>query len=96
MKTTGFFFLLFFVTFLVTPVIVNAFKGDGDTVTVVILEEENLKNSNLNPKLDFQFYYDLDRIVPLVELQDQSPIYNYNRSDYTIFLDPVSPPPQIS
>jgi hypothetical protein len=80
----------------VTPVIVNAFKGDGDAITVIILEEENLKNSNLNPKIDFKFYYDLDRIVPLVELQDQSPIYTYNRSDYIIFLDPVSPPPQMS
>ena len=95
MKTTVFLLILFF-TFLVTPVIVNAFKGDGDTITVIILEEENLKNSNLNPKIDFKFYYDLDRIVPLVELQDQSPIYTYNRSDYIIFLDPVSPPPQMS
>jgi len=95
LKTTVFLLILFF-TFLVTPVIVNAFKGDGDTITVIILEEENLKNSNLNPKIDFKFYYDLDRIVPLVELQDQSPIYTYNRSDYIIFLDPVSPPPQMS
>lgn len=96
MKTTGFFFLMLFVTFLVTPIVVNTIKGDGDSVMVVILEEENFKNSNFNIKTDIQFYYDLDRLVPLVELQDQSQTYEYNRSDYTIFLDPVSPPPRMS
>jgi len=96
LKTIGFFFLILFVTFLVTPALVNTFKGDGDPVVVVILEEENLKNSNFNIKSDLQFYYDLDRLVPLVELQDRAQTYEYNRSDYTIFLDPVSPPPRMS
>ncbi len=94
MKTTGFFLVILLFTFLVTPVIVNAFNDDA--ITVVILEEENLKNSNLDPKIDLKFHYDLNRIVPLVELQNRSPIYTYNKSGYTIFLDPVSPPPQMS
>lgn len=87
---------MLFVAFLVTPVIVNLLKSDGDTVLVAVLEEENSKNVNVELKHDNQFVYDWDNLIPLLGLQEQSPSYKYHRPDYIIFLDPVSPPPRLA
>lgn len=96
MKTASFFFLMLFVTFLVTPLIVNLLKNDGDAVIVMILEEENSKNTSLKLKQDNQFVYDWDNFIPKWGLQEQSPNYKYHRPEYIIFLDPSSPPPRLA
>ena len=94
MKAKAFFFLLIFAAFLVVPVVINMLSDNGNKIVVAITEEENTKNFKTELKKDFR----VDRnMLPLYSSEIKLSKNNnsaYIISSYSIYLDPVSPPPR--
>ena len=94
MKTKVYFFLLLFVSFLVTPVVINLLNNNGNKVVFAITEEENTKDFKIEFKKDFKLDRDLLSLYsPIFELR-RTTINRYSLRSYSIYLDPVSPPPR--
>ena len=94
LKAKVFFFPFIFAAFLAVPVVVNLLTDTGKTVSVALTEEENTKNFKIELQKDFR----LDRNVfsfPPTEISSSKQSYcNYILTAYSIYLDPVSPPPR--
>ena len=94
MQVKAFFFLFIFAAFLAVPIVVNMLSDSGKTLVVALTEEENTKSFKTEFKKDFR----LDRTIfsfYASEIVSGKKCYsNYVLTAYSIYLDPVSPPPR--
>ncbi|WP_125411781.1 hypothetical protein [Leeuwenhoekiella sp. MAR_2009_132] len=96
MKQQSVFFLILFVTFLVTPVVVS-YLNRGDKVLVVsVLEEENTgKGFNQNFEKDVKLISSILIINTFLTEQKTALFFHNNSIECSVYLDPVSPPPRL-
>jgi hypothetical protein len=91
----GVFFLLIFVAYIATPPVVNYFKADGE-ISMATIEEEK---SNADDKTESEKKIEIIHksfisynIAGNFEFEDPSKFSS--RLAYSIYLDPISPPPR--
>ena len=94
MKVKVYFFLFLFVAFLVTPVVVNLLHDNGKKVVFAINEEENSKDFKVQFKKDFKLDNNLFSLYSVALKLRNNLIGGDDIRDYSIYLDPVSPPPR--
>ncbi len=94
MKIKVYFFLLLFVTFLVTPVVVNLLHNKDSKVVFAMSEEENPKDFKIEFKKDFKHDHNLIAFYSVELKLRNNRIDGHIIRDYSIYIDPVSPPPR--
>lgn len=90
------FFLILFIAFLATPPLVNLIESGGELKISMVLEEENNNDSNKTKKNSEIFIKSTNSYVFSDFEQDILAIKIAKLNFYSVYLDPVSPPPRLS
>lgn len=95
MKATGYLFLLLFIAFQATPIVMNLLKANSELFVIAMLDEEDIHDTELQLQDELLSEFKADTSINFLEFHKVKTNFSYYKTDYGVFLDPVSPPPRL-